>query len=162
MKNSPRDSSDLPWLRLMKKERWAALGTIDEDGSPYVSAAAFALTSSGLLLHLSELATHTRNLMRDPRSSLLVSEPDLGGVDPQELARFTLMGQTEEITREAEGFAAAVESYGRRFPEAALRFGFGDFHLFRFVPNKGNYVCGFGKAGRIAGEQIRDALASLS
>lgn len=163
MKTTPEEPhSAFPWLELMKEQRWAALGTLNEDGSPYVSSAAFALTPSGLLLHLSQLAAHTRNLMKDPRASLLISRPDDGGADPQVLPRFTLMGQAGEVTRDSAAFAPAARSYVERFPESSMRFGFGDFHLFLFVPAKGNYVGGFGNAGRIAGETIREALASLS
>src|SRR5689334_22539679 len=58
--------------RLMRRCQRVALGTLDRSGEPYVSLAMVALDQHGTpLLHLSDLADHTRNLKRDDRVSLL-------------------------------------------------------------------------------------------
>ena len=60
--------------RLMRRCRRVALGTLGESGEPYVSLAMVALEQDGTpLLHLSDLADHTRHLKRDDRDSELAS-----------------------------------------------------------------------------------------
>src|SRR6266566_7637531 len=90
-------------------------------GHPYVSlvASACEIDASPLLL-LSDLAQHTRNLLADPRVSLLF---DGTGDYPDPLAgpRLTLLGQAERVedSRSAARFAA-------RHPASALYAGFAD------------------------------------
>ena len=61
---------------LMSAVRWSTLATTNADGSPLASEIAFAcLRADGLVVHLSQLAKHTRNLMERPQFSLSVSEP---------------------------------------------------------------------------------------
>ena len=152
-------SETVTWLDLLADHRWAALGTIDDDGAPFVSSVAFALEGSsqpGLLMHLSQLASHTGNLLSRKASSLLIAEADHAGVkDPQSLPRLTLVGESVVIPREHEDFDGARQQYLERFPEAEMRFGFSDFHLFRFIPGRGNFVGGFGSAKKISGEKIK-------
>lgn len=154
--------SDLPdWLKLMKDQRWAALGTISKSGTPLVSSVAYHIAGTplpGLLMHLSELAAHTGNLLRTPDCSLLISEPDTGIDDPQLLRRLSLVGIATLIPRESEDFGCAAKQYIERFPNSEMRFGLGGFHLFRFVPKKANYVGGFGAAEKISGDRILEHL----
>ncbi|MCP5539462.1 MAG: pyridoxamine 5'-phosphate oxidase family protein [Akkermansiaceae bacterium] len=153
----------MDWPDLMRSTRWAALGTVDAAGAPLVSAVAFAPAEGALLVHVSQLAAHTRNLRERPRFSLLLSEPDSGeATDPQTLARLTLSGGAAVVDRESgEDFAAAARAYLARFPEAEPRFGFGDFHLIRLTPESGNFVGGFGRAARLDGAKIAAALENF-
>ena len=85
---------------LMSAVRWSTLATTNADGSPLASEIAFAcLRADGLVVHLSQLAKHTRNLMERPQFSLSVSEPDDGREDPQTLARASLSGRCESKLR---------------------------------------------------------------
>ncbi len=136
-----------PWLELLTLQRWAALGTISDEGVPYVSSVAYTLISStqpGLLMHLSQLAAHTGYLQKKPACSLLIAKPDDGTEDPQTLPRFTLVGTARRVDRDSGEFANAARCYIRRFPHSEMRFGLGDFHLFHFTPKKGIFVGGFG------------------
>jgi len=154
-----------PWMELLTQQRWAALGTIHDEGGPYVSSVAYALASGpkpGLLMHLSQLAAHTGYLQKRPACSLLISKPDPGTEDPQTLPRFTLVGTATQIPRDSSEFAEAAHCYIGRFPHSEMRFSLGDFHLFHFTPEKGNFVGGFGAAGRIPGEKIIRALQETS
>ena len=51
--------------RLIVERRWGALATLREDGTPLASQVAYAAqpANGSLLMHLSELAEHTRNLL---------------------------------------------------------------------------------------------------
>ncbi|HXH04786.1 MAG TPA: pyridoxamine 5'-phosphate oxidase family protein, partial [Candidatus Competibacteraceae bacterium] len=133
-------------LALLGAHRWAALATLGRNG-PEASWVAYALEpGGGVLLHLSRLAAHTRNLLREPRASLAVSEPERPGHDPQQLARVTLFGQVAPIPREAAQYPVLRQCYLARLPEAEPLFGFGDFHLFLLLPERARFVGGFAQA----------------
>ena len=143
---------------LIRSQRQAALGTL-ADGAPFVSLVAYATEPDfgGFLLHLSRLSPHTRHLHADPCSSLLITEPDDGRDDPQTLARITLVGNTEPVSRDHVNYATARARYLDRLPAAALWFDFPDFMLFRFVPAEARYVGGFARAYMLTAEHLRQA-----
>jgi hypothetical protein len=150
--------------RLLREQRWACLGTLDE-GKPFVSWVAYVVDEEGsLLLHLSRLAKHTRNLLTDgaasPTISLAISETDDDRSDPQTLARITLDGVVEVVARDSAAYQAGRECYLARLPDAAMLFDFEDFSLFKLTPQAARYVEGFGSTHRLNGERLQQLLAS--
>ena len=143
---------------LIRSQRVAALGTLRDD-NPFVSMVAYAVEPDfgGLLLHLSRLAAHTRQLLAAPQSSLLICEPDDGRDDVQTLARITLVGVAAPIAAESAAYAAARACYLARLPAAAPLFDFPDFMLFRFVLDDARYVGGFARAYTLTPEQLCQA-----
>jgi putative heme iron utilization protein len=143
---------------LIRSQRIAALGTL-RDASPFVSMVAYAAEPDygGLLLHLSRLAAHTRQLLDAPQSSLLIGEPDDGRDDVQTLARITLVGAAAPIAAASAAYAAARAGYLAHLPVAAPLFDFPDFALFRFVPSSARYVGGFARAFTLTPEHLRQA-----
>lgn len=152
----PMDPARL--AQLLRGQRWACLGTQDQD-QPYVSWVAFVAEAdfSGLILHLSRLAKHTRNLEAEPRVSLALSEPDDGRSDPQTLARLTLQGRIAAVERHDEHYEALKALYLGRLPDAEMMFQFDDFSLYRFVPESGRYVEGFASSHAINADKLRIA-----
>ncbi|KAA0252017.1 pyridoxamine 5'-phosphate oxidase [Acidobacteria bacterium ACD] len=146
---------------LVLTERWAALGTLNE-GAPLVSMTSYAVEPglTGVLMLLSPLSLHTRNLLDDPRASLSVTRPDTGVGDPQELPRVTLSGTCVALEKGSDADRAGREVYAARFPEAGPRLGLPDMLLFRFVPEAARYVGGFGRAARMTGAQLATAARS--
>ncbi len=142
-------------VRLIRANRWAALATVGE-GGPFASMVAFAAVPdlSRVVLHLSRLAPHTRNLLTDPHASLVISEPDDGRDDPQTLARVTLMGGVAAVDKAAADYEALRSLYTARLPESRQRFEFADFSLFCFVPEEVRYVGGFGVAGTYSAAKV--------
>jgi hypothetical protein len=151
---------ELDAARLFLTRRWAALATVD-DGAPLATMVAYAPEAqlAGVLLLLSELAQHTRNMLADPRVSLVVSDPDRGDGDPQLVPRATLVGEARPIPAEAEEFAAARTLYLSYFPDAEMQFELADFHLFRLVPSGVRYVGGFARAASITPATLSQAAA---
>lgn len=150
---------ELEAARLVMSHRWAALATLGADG-PNASMIAYASTRdvSSLLLYLSGLSEHTRNLMADPRVSMVVSEPVSNNVgDPQTLARVSLKGRAGQIERTAQEFGDLWQLYVGRLPEAAPRLGLGDFILFRVVVEEARYVGGFASARTIPINRLAEA-----
>ena len=141
---------------LIRGQRYGALGTLRE-GAPFVSMVAYAAEPDfgGLLLHLSRLAPHTRQILADPRASLLICERDDGREDVQTLARITLVGAATPISRDEH--AQARERYLARLPAAAPLFDFPDFWLFRLAPQEARYVGGFARAYTLTPAHLRQA-----
>lgn len=147
--------------RLIRGQRWAALATL-KNGAPSASMVAYVAEPdfSGFLLHLSRLSTHTQNMLACPRASLVISEADTGEGNPQTLARISINGIVKEIPRDESEYGYARGLYVERLPNSEMLFGFGDFILFRLIPEEARYVGGFARAVSFTTSQLR-AAASL-
>lgn len=137
----------LSLARLLRTQRLAALGTL-HGGAAFVSHLVFAAAPdfSALYLHLSRLAAHTRDLLADPRCSLLIAETDRPSQNPLTLARVTLQGVATRLAPDVAEYAPAKTLYTAKLPFTQFNFTLGDFGLFRFTPNGGRYVGGFARA----------------
>lgn len=145
---------------LLDAQPVAALGTL-HDGAPWVSMVPFALlTRAGaLVIHVSGLAAHTKDMLADPRVSVMVTAEPSPDVPPQALARVTLQGEAVRIPGEAPVHAAAKEAYLARFPSSEQTFGLGDFALFAIRPSTARYIGGFAQAKTIGAETLAQALS---
>lgn len=151
------DPSTLDHARqLIRTQRWAALATLRQD-EPFASMVAYvpAADLSYLLLHLSRLAPHTQNLLKNSHASLVISEPDTGQGDPQTLARVSITGTIAAFMPEAPEYLEAKQRYIARLPDAEMLFGFGDFMLLKLTPRKVRFVGGFAQAHGISPEELR-------
>ncbi len=137
--------------RLVRTAWKATLATIDrESGHPYASLVAVATDPAGSpLLLLSDLAEHTRNLARDKRASLLF-DGTAGGPDALTGPRVTLIGTLDVTTSEI-----ARRRYLARHTAATDYIDFGDFNLWRLVPDRGHIVAGFGRIARIPADGLQ-------
>jgi putative heme iron utilization protein len=114
---------------LLQARRVAALGTICADGAALVSMVPFAIEPRQpcLVIHVSELAAHTRNLQTAPRVSLLVMQPELPGEPVHALPRVTFDGIARVPQRDGPQWLACRAAYLERFPEAEMMTQLGDF-----------------------------------
>jgi putative heme iron utilization protein len=146
---------------LVSKSRSTSLGTL-HDGAPFVSMvlAAPDPTYSVWFLHLSRLSGHTKDLLEDGRSSLMLVVPDTGESDPQQLARLTLVGKATELSDGSAEEDSAKSIYLGRFPHMAeLVDQLGDFSFWVFRPTTARFVGGFGRAFTLTPESLRNELA---
>jgi len=148
---------------LLVDSRWAALATVREN-EPLASWVAVVPEGNGCyLLHLSELAAHTRNLMANSHAGLSFSEPDQDPArDPQTLVRIGLQGHIDLLPRDSAGYPEARERYLARLPDARVQFTLGDFRLMRFKPESAIAVTGFGRARRLTTREIETFFVSAS
>jgi putative heme iron utilization protein len=135
-----------------------ALSTIATDpaGYPYGSVASYGLDERGNpLFFVSLMAEHTQNVLRDPRASLLVTEPVPEGADPLASGRVTLMGP---MTAVADHERAAVrELYLAANPASAYYIDFGDFAFYRLEVESIRYVGGYGRMSWVDARQYAEA-----
>jgi putative heme iron utilization protein len=142
--------------KLLREGRSGALATLlPGSGDPYCSLVNVATAADGEpLLLLSRLALHTKNILADPRVSLMIDERKLG--DPLEGARVMLMGRAS-ATDDPE----VRRRYLDRQPEAGTFAGFGDFAFYRVALSRVHLVAGFGRIVDLEPEQILLDLAGL-
>lgn len=128
---------------LLRRSRQGALATLmPGSGDPYCSLVNVASHPDGSpILLISRLALHTRNLLGDPRVSLMLDERSEG--DPLEGARIMLAGRAEEVSGDD------LEMFRRRYlnahPSAEVFVDFKDFSFFRICSTGAHLVAGFGR-----------------
>ncbi len=130
--------------RLLKSTSYGVMSTIsiDVEGYPFGSHMPYCLDSSGnLLIYISTLAQHTKNLDANPKCSLTIIEPNPNHI--QNSARLTYIGNAKRVTDEE--FEEAYQQYVRYFPNAKRYRETHDFHIYRVEPVRIRYIGGFGK-----------------
>lgn len=135
--------------RLLTEARHGALGVIDAgSGAPLVTRVAVGWDGTAPLVLASTLAAHTQALLADGRCSLLVGEPGARG-DPLTHPRLSVQGRAEATDK-----VALRALWLRDHPKAALYYDFADFMLFRVMPSGGLLNAGFGRAYRLAPDDL--------
>jgi putative heme iron utilization protein len=150
MMSDPRSFSAQEARNLLRRARTATLGTLNrEDGIPYASLVNIATDVRGWpLVLVSTLAWHTRNLLTDPRASIMVAELPASG-DALTGPRVTVMGRFSQVQD-----GALKRRYLARHPAAALYSGFGDFAFWRMEPEMAHAVAGFGRIETIGADEM--------
>jgi putative heme iron utilization protein len=146
--------------QLLEGQDVAALGTL-RNGEPFVSMVPYALLprGGGLVIHVSSLAAHTRDMTAHPAVSVLVTAERSPNVSPQALARVTLQCEARPCPPEDGDYAGAREAYLSRFPGSADMFGFADFSLFVLAPASLRFVGGFAQAWSMTAESFVTAMS---
>ena len=144
---------------LVRSRTAAALGTLHA-GAPFVSMVPYAVLPDGtaFVIHVSRLAAHTKDMLADPRVSLLVMQAEGEGVAAQALARVSVQGEAAEPAKGSEAERACRSCYLARFPEAVPLTDFGDFSFFAIRPVQARFVAGFAQATSLTGETLASVL----
>ena len=135
---------------LLRRARTGTLGTLNaDDGTPYASLVNLATDVRGCpVILVSTLAWHTRNLLADPRASVMVAELPPEG-DALTGARVTVMGRFSRVEQ-----PQLSRRYLARHPAAELYAGFGDFAFWRLEPERAHAVAGFGRIETIPANEM--------
>jgi putative heme iron utilization protein len=157
MKPSPDFVPAVAAKTLLRESRSGALATlIPGSGAPYCSLVNVASAPDGApLLLISTLAVHTRNILGDPRVSLMIDERREG--DPLEGARLMLMGAAA-----ATQDPAARRRYLARQPEAEMFAGFADFALYRIAIKDAHLVAGFGRIVDLGAQEVLTGISDVA
>jgi heme iron utilization protein len=135
---------------LLHRRGFGVLATISKKmpGFPFASVTPFSVDEQGRALFLfSGLALHTKNLLEEPKASLLVFEPEAES-DPLNSARMNVFGEVHPVPK--QDLDAARELYLADHPDSEQWIGFGDFTLYRLEVADVYFVGGFGEMGWVA------------
>jgi putative heme iron utilization protein len=149
MKPTPDFDPKAAAKKLLREGRSGALATLmTGSGDPYCSLVNVATAADGSpLLLISRLAVHTKNVLTDPRVSLMIDERKAG--DPLQGARIMLTG-TVAATDDKD----IRRRYLERQPEAEMFAGFADFAFYRVMLKGAHLVAGFGRIVDLKPEDI--------
>ena len=128
--------------QMLRAHGYGALSTLSRkfDGHPFGSITPYLVNHDGsLLILISTLAEHTKNIQHDPRVSLITHDQNNPHIQTQ--GRVTVIG-TAQIIADKEQTGAR---YLRYFPEAENYFAMHDFSFYRITPLALRYIGGFGK-----------------
>jgi putative heme iron utilization protein len=148
---------------LLRRSRQGALATLMAgSGDPYCSLVNVASHADGSpILLISRLALHTKNILGDPRVSLMLDERVEG--DPLEGSRIMVGGRAEEAG--GDDVTILRGRYLNVHPSAEAFVDFKDFSFFRIHPTGVHLVAGFGRIVDLKPAQfltdISDAAALL-
>ncbi len=154
MTHEARLSRDL--RNLLCSCRNASLGTVGDNGAPFVSMVPFAVQPSVgyLVIHVSGLAAHTRNMQKRPQVSLLIMQPEKPDVAVHDLPRVTLNGTAMLLEPGSNDWRICRAAYLDRFPEAEPMTQLGDFRFAAIKVNDGRQIAGFGAARDVDAQEI--------
>ena len=128
--------------QMLRAHRYGALCTLSRklDGHPFGSIVPFLVDYDGsLLILVSTLAEHTKNIQHDCRVSLITH--DQSNLDIQSQGRVTMVGEAQRVMdKRRHG-----PHYLRHFPEAQNLLSMDDFYFYRIMPRVLRYIAGFGK-----------------
>jgi putative heme iron utilization protein len=136
--------------RLLRSTRAGTLATLDRNtGHPFASLTNVATDIDGSpIILVSRLATHTANLERDGRASVLLAASGKG--DPLAHPRLTVLGtfvRRDDEPRLSRRFLA-------RHPKAELYAGFADFSFWRMSVVSGHLNGGFARAADLTDQEV--------
>ena len=133
------------------------LGTVSNNGLPDASYAPYVYVDGYYYVYVSELATHTGNLLNTDKVSLLFIENEQVAKSLFARRRVTYQGLALEIPRGENRFVEVLDTFATQFGSIikVLR-DLEDFRLIQISPASGRFVAGFGKAYDIAGNTLGD------
>ena len=118
-------------------------------GYPFGSVTPFVLDQHCQpIILISSIAEHTKNIMINPKVSLIVFDK---GEDLQANARLTLIGEAEKLAKDD---ADLMARYSRYLPESVGYFAMHDFAFYRINIHQVRYIAGFGKMGWMAASEL--------
>jgi heme iron utilization protein len=127
------------------------------EGYPFGSVMPFVLGHDCQpIVLISSIAEHTKNIIANPKVSLLVFA---GAEDLHANGRLTLIGEAEQLDKND---ADLMARYCRYFPESTGYLAMHDFQFYRIHIAQARYIAGFGKMSWIAGEEIVDVNQSVN
>ena len=140
---------------LREDMRSVLLSTLGEDGLPHSGYTPFVFDGADLIIFVSQLSLHTRDLLHNGQvSAMLIADEQQS---QQIFARTRVSYQCKAIVvaKDDDSYDALLdqlhEGHGKMI---GLLRQLPDFVLFRLQPIKGQFVMGFGQAYHLTGEKL--------
>jgi putative heme iron utilization protein len=153
---APGPAPDWQARQLLRAARAATLAT-QKDGQPLASLVTPTCAPDlSVMIFISQLSEHTRQLRVEPRCSLMVMGEPISA-NPQTAPRVTINGVASlETDAVLKARWLAVHPYAQLYAE------FGDFSLWRIRPTSGQLVGGFARAFRLKASDLTPDPAAVA
>ena len=131
------------------------LATIDADGEPHAGYAPFAFDGPALVVLVSRLSVHTRDLLATRRCGAMLIEDEARAAKIFARTRATYRCRADAVERDTAEWERLLDAlHARHGKMIDLLRRLPDFVLFRLVPESGQFVMGFGQAYRLVGDGL--------
>jgi len=117
------------------------------NNSPETSMCPYAIHHGDILLHLSSLAKHSKNIAQKNRVGFMICTPETEHTSLLSLPRLSFTGCIKPIQNNQ-----AQRCYLNKIPDSESLFSFSDFSLYYIQVEKIYWVGGFGKAQHMTKE----------
>jgi heme iron utilization protein len=147
---------------LLQGRYTATLGTLTDCGEVALSMVPYAIdpVSGDVVILISGLAAHTRQLQAHPRASLLVCDSEDRADNVHALARVSLDVEAEWPITDSAQARNAQDTYLARHPAAELLTQLPDFRWVRLHPLQARHVAGFGAARTIERTRLLELMGN--
>jgi len=139
------------YQKLIATQQTLLLATVSDSAQPDISYAPYVRDEQGhFYIFISELASHTRNLLANRHASIMFIQAESESTELFARERVTLKCDATEIFPDNPIYEQQLGLFKSQFGEiVSLLKSLSDFHLFALKPESGQYVAGFGKAVKI-------------
>ena len=136
--------------------RSVLMATASADGVPDASYAPFVrIDDNAFYVNLSELSTHTGNLLATPRVSVMFLQAENDTKQLFARKRLSFDADAELVDRDSTRWCQVMDLFADKFGDIMdLIRPLQDFKLFRIQPRRGVYVRGFAQAYPIEATQL--------
>ena len=136
--------------------RSVSMATVSADGVPDASYAPFVrIDDNAFYVNLSELSTHTGNLLSTPRASIQFLQAEDDSKQPFARKRLTFDVDADIVARDSTRWHQVMDLFSGKFGEVMnLIRPLQDFKLFRLQPRSAVFVRGFAQAFFIEGPEL--------
>ncbi|MGZ4991143.1 MAG: HugZ family pyridoxamine 5'-phosphate oxidase [Methylobacter sp.] len=133
---------------LLASQQTILLSTASGNSVPDLSVAPFVRDQAGCFyIFISELATHTDNLLNNPQVSVMFIRPESESNNLFARERAVFNCKARKIERSEPLYTSQLKAFQDKFGEVvSLLQTLTDFHLFALCPESGRYIMGFGQA----------------
>jgi hypothetical protein len=155
----PTKDNAMELTELINKHKSVNIGSISSNGYPFGSYAPFVYIDNKIYIFIASIATHTKNLVSNPKSSLFFIE-DESECD-NIFARKRVAMQCDCIKYAGLEKDKIMSEFKNKFDENMINMldGTHDFALFEFTPIYGEVTLGFGKSYLIGGTNMNELVA---
>lgn len=141
--------------KLRESRRTLQLATLDEDGEPHIGYTPHLLDGGDILIYVSQLAAHTRNLLANGKAAVLLIDDEAESAQIFARTRVSYRCRATPIPTADANYEPLLDAFEARHGKMiGLLRQLPDFVLFRLQPQSGQFVMGFGKAYTLSGERF--------
>ncbi len=131
------------------------MATVNRHGEPDASYAPYVKYEDDYFVLISELATHTKNLIETGKISLLFIENECDVKNIFARKRVSYQCHALSLERGHDIYNLVMPVFSKKFGKMIeLLESLKDFHLYRFQPQQGRYVAGFGRTFLMEGNRF--------
>jgi len=136
------------YQQLILSQKSVVLSTATENGKAESSYAPYVRDEAGVFyIFVSELASHTKNMLQNQQASILFIQPETESKNLFARERVVFDCSINEVEKQDECYYKQMLIMQKQFGETVtLLQRLPDFHLLALTPVNGKYIAGFGQA----------------